>query len=149
MLFARYDLDAAASGMTPEALRRGLWTLWRYAEILPIQGRASAPSLGEGGTPLHEAPRLARAFGCDRLLIKDEGSIRPAASRPAGWRWPSPAAGAGRDDGGHPLGRQRGRGDGRLRRAGGLPATSSMPSDAPPAMKAEWPTARRRSSSRA
>src|ERR687889_389210 len=79
VLFARYDLDAAASRMTPQVLATRRWDFRRYAEILPIQEPESAPSLGEGGTPLHESPRLARDFGCDRLLIKDEG-LNPTGS---------------------------------------------------------------------
>jgi threonine synthase len=79
VLFARYDLDAAASQMTPAALATRPWDFRRYAEILPIQEPQLAPSLGEGGTPLHEAPQLARDFGFDRLLIKDEG-LNPTGS---------------------------------------------------------------------
>ena len=79
VLFARYDLDSAARQMTPQTLAARPWDMRRYAEILPIQEPEAFPSLGEGGTPLHEAPRLARAFGCDRLLIKDEG-LNPTGS---------------------------------------------------------------------
>ncbi|HEX5498129.1 MAG TPA: threonine synthase, partial [Thermomicrobiales bacterium] len=45
----------------------------------PVQDVAAAPSLGEGGTPLHAAPRLAATFGLDRLAIKDEG-LNPTGS---------------------------------------------------------------------
>ena len=79
VLFARYDLDAAASQMTPDVLAARPWDMRRHAEILPIQEPRSAPSLGEGGTPLHEAPRLASTFGYERLLIKDE-SLNPTGS---------------------------------------------------------------------
>jgi threonine synthase len=79
VLFARYALEAAASRMTPRALATRPWDFRRYAEILPIQEPRLAPSLGEGGTPLHEAPQLARDFGFDRLLIKDEG-LNPTGS---------------------------------------------------------------------
>jgi threonine synthase len=79
VLFARYDLAAAAAAMTPQALAARPWDLSRYQEILPLQAPAAAPSLGEGGTPLHEAPRLAAEFGFDRLLVKDE-SLNPTGS---------------------------------------------------------------------
>lgn len=79
VLFARYDLDAARETMTPQGLAARPWDFARYREILPIQNQQAAPSLGEGGTPLHEAPRLAREFGFDRLLIKDEG-LNPTGS---------------------------------------------------------------------
>jgi len=48
----------------------GPFTFWRYRPILP---KVSEPiSLGEGGTPLHEARRLGEALGLDRLFLKDE-----------------------------------------------------------------------------
>ncbi|MGH2614948.1 MAG: threonine synthase [Thermomicrobiales bacterium] len=79
VLFARYDLDAAAREMTAEALAQRPWNLSRYTEILPVQDPGAAPALGEGGTPLHEAPHLAEEFGFDRLLVKDEG-LNPTGS---------------------------------------------------------------------
>ena len=73
VLYARYDLDAAARTMTPDALSQRPWDMWRYGEILPVTDPANILRLGEGGTPLLEAPRLGRAFGLDRMLVKDEG----------------------------------------------------------------------------
>jgi threonine synthase len=48
--------------------------LWRYAPVLPIGDPAHRVSLGEGQTPLLECPRLGRALGVKRLLVKFEGS---------------------------------------------------------------------------
>jgi threonine synthase len=48
--------------------------VWRYHPILPIRNPAHFVSLGEGGTPLLEAPALARALGIQRLLLKFEGT---------------------------------------------------------------------------
>jgi threonine synthase len=79
VLYARYDLDGAAADMTTEALQRRPWNLWRYFEIMPVVSAENAISVGEGGTPLHDAPVLAREFGFDRLLIKDEG-LNPTGS---------------------------------------------------------------------
>ena len=73
VLYARYDLPAAARTMTREALAARPWDLWRYAELLPVQDVAAAPRLGEGGTPLLPAPALGRLFGLENLLVKDEG----------------------------------------------------------------------------
>jgi len=73
VLYARYDHEAAARAMTPDVLARRPWNLWRYAEILPLQNRANALTLGEGGTPLLPALALGRLFGLDNLVIKDEG----------------------------------------------------------------------------
>lgn len=48
--------------------------LWRYHPVLPIRDPAHFVSLGEGATPLLEAPALARALGVRRLLLKFEGT---------------------------------------------------------------------------
>jgi len=79
VLFARYDLEAAARAMTPEVLRERPWDMWRYAEILPVQDPANAVRLGEGGTPLLPARRLGQTLGIGRILVKDEG-LNPTGS---------------------------------------------------------------------
>ena len=48
--------------------------LWRYAAVLPIVDPAHRVTLGEGGTPLLEAPRLARQLAVRRLRLKFEGA---------------------------------------------------------------------------
>lgn len=73
VLFARYDLAGAAKEMTKEALKERPWNLWRYFEIMPIQDPANALTLGEGGTPLLDVPRLGATLGLDRLRVKDDG----------------------------------------------------------------------------
>ena len=45
--------------------------LWRYADMLPVAA-ADAISLGEGGTALVDASRMAARLGLGRLFIKDE-----------------------------------------------------------------------------
>ena len=48
--------------------------LWRYAALLPIDDPAHRVTLGEGATPLLDAPRLARQLGVRRLRLKFEGA---------------------------------------------------------------------------
>ncbi len=48
-------------------------TLWRYAEVLPLENPEDRVTLGEGFTPLLAAPSLGARLGLPRLLIKDEG----------------------------------------------------------------------------
>ena len=48
--------------------------VWRYHPVLPVRDPAHFVSLGEGGTPLLEAPTLARVLGVRRLLLKFEGT---------------------------------------------------------------------------
>ncbi len=43
---------------------------WRYKQLLPLVNHPI--SLGEGGTPLHKAERLAKAVGVKELYLKDE-----------------------------------------------------------------------------
>ncbi|HZF67625.1 MAG TPA: threonine synthase [Gemmatirosa sp.] len=65
-LLAGYD--AVAPGRTVPR-----WDLWRYAPVLPLEEDETPVSLGEGLTPLAEAPELSRRLGVARLWVKDEG----------------------------------------------------------------------------
>ncbi len=71
-LRARYDLDRVRREVTVETIERGPASLWRYAPLLPVAQPENAVSLGEGWTPLLQAPRLARSLGINRLAVKDE-----------------------------------------------------------------------------
>lgn len=70
--FTAYDLD----GLDGQAWRRSMggrpWSLWRYAELLPLNRPSERVDLGEGATPVVERPPLAVAGGRARLLIKQE-----------------------------------------------------------------------------
>lgn len=46
--------------------------MWRFRDILPIRAGEAPVSLGEGDTPLLDAPRIGSELGV-RLLVKDEG----------------------------------------------------------------------------
>ncbi len=60
-------------------LRERPWTMWRYREWLPLTAGEGPVTLGEGGTPLLHAARLAARYGFERLWIKEEG-INPTGS---------------------------------------------------------------------
>ncbi|MBT8337250.1 MAG: threonine synthase [Gemmatimonadetes bacterium] len=72
-LFARYDLEALRGRFTPATLRDRAPDMWRYAEVLPVRDPACRVRLGEGFTPLLDAPRLATRIGVGRVWVKDEG----------------------------------------------------------------------------
>jgi threonine synthase len=72
-LRARYDMERVRREVTQETIARGPASLWRYAPLLPVDHPEKAVSLGEGWTPLLQAPRLARSLGMQRLSVKDEG----------------------------------------------------------------------------
>jgi len=47
-------------------------SMWAYGALLPVADAANIVSLGEGATPLVDAPRLAKKAGFGQLLIKNE-----------------------------------------------------------------------------
>jgi threonine synthase len=53
--------------------------MWRYAPLLPLMAGEQPVTLGEGGTPLLEAPKAARIAGVRRVWIKEEG-LNPTGS---------------------------------------------------------------------
>jgi threonine synthase len=77
-LLARYDLTALL-GWRRESLAGREASMWRYREVMPLFDGETPVSLGEGWTPLLHAPRLGRALGLTRLLVKDE-SLNPTNS---------------------------------------------------------------------
>jgi threonine synthase len=66
-------------GLRPDRGSLRGWDMWRYRAVLPLAPGESPVALGEGATPLLDAPRLARDVGVRRLLIKDE-ALNPTAS---------------------------------------------------------------------
>ena len=73
MLAVRYDLARVAVAVTKETLRPRPPGMYRFRELVPL-GKGEEPvTLGEGGTPLLELPRLAAHLGLRHLWAKDEG----------------------------------------------------------------------------
>jgi threonine synthase len=138
VLFARYDLDAAARTMTPEAIRTRPWDMWRYGEILPVVDPANRVTLGEGATALLPTPRLGGAMGLDRLAIKDEGQNPTGSFKARGLAMAvSRAKELGADGLVIPSAGNAGSARAAYAARAGLPATVLMPADAPEVMKAE------------
>src|SRR5438445_319506 len=73
MLAVRYDLPRVAASVTKDALRRRAPGMYRFRELTPVDDSEERVTLGEGGTPLLELPRLAAHLGVRRLWAKDEG----------------------------------------------------------------------------
>lgn len=78
-LLVRYDLEAARLGFKRESLTGRPTNIWRFGEMLPVQDAAYRLTLGEGGTPLLDLPRLGKKLGMQALMVKDEG-LNPTAS---------------------------------------------------------------------
>lgn len=73
ILDVQYDLSAAGQTLTRAALARREPSLWRYPELLPLDGDPPTALATIGWTPLIETPRLAKALGVRRLRLKDDG----------------------------------------------------------------------------
>src|SRR5438105_4546724 len=71
LLELRYDMEPLRRGGPGMLSGDGLW---RYAPVLPIADPAHRVTLGEGGTPLLQCPRLAKKLGVRSLVIKFEGA---------------------------------------------------------------------------
>lgn len=67
------SIESAAT-IPSAALRSPPRSLWHYRELLPVTEPDRMVSLGEGATPLLEAPRLAGQLGFSRLYIKNEAT---------------------------------------------------------------------------
>ncbi|WP_435015852.1 threonine synthase [Tundrisphaera sp. TA3] len=74
-----YDYEAVGRTMTREAILSRPRTIWRYRELLPIDGEPTV-GLHVGGTPLIRADRLAKALGVAELYIKNDAVNHPTLS---------------------------------------------------------------------
>lgn len=70
-LYCVYDYEAIARSWSPEVARGRDATMWRYAELFPVEA-SNAVTLGEGMTPLLRLDDLGRRLGSDALYLKDE-----------------------------------------------------------------------------
>jgi threonine synthase len=66
-----YDYERVAATMTRERIAGGPRSIWRYADLLPVDD-PSPVDLGAGFTPLIRADRLAAELGLGELWIKDD-----------------------------------------------------------------------------
>jgi threonine synthase len=74
-----YDYKAVARCMTRAVVESRPLNLWRYRELLPIDGEPTV-GLHSGFTPLVRADRLARALGVQELWVKDDSVNHPTFS---------------------------------------------------------------------
>lgn len=70
-LYCVYDYDAVARSWSPEKARGREATMWRYAELFPVEA-SNAVTLGEGMTPLLRLHRAGARLGFGWLYLKDE-----------------------------------------------------------------------------
>jgi len=72
-LLVDYDLERAGAAVVREDVEGRSGGMWRWLELLPVEDPARIVTLGEGGTPLLAAPRLAALSGLGELFVKDDG----------------------------------------------------------------------------
>lgn len=70
-LEVHYDLDAIKRDALPRWPERP-FSLWRYAELLPLRNPDNIITMGEGGTPLLRSINVGTMLGHDHIYIKDE-----------------------------------------------------------------------------
>src|SRR5438876_3859449 len=74
-----YDYEAIGRSMSREKLGSRPNTMWRFRELLPIDGEPTVGAL-VGGTPLVQADRLAEALGVERIWLKNDAVNFPTLS---------------------------------------------------------------------
>lgn len=82
-LDAHYDYDSIA--LSHDSFNSRPRTLWRYAELLPIENVSNVVDLNAGFTPLHRCRNLENFLGLKELYVKNDG-LNPTNSfkdRPA------------------------------------------------------------------
>ena len=81
ILDIEYDYDFIRAKLTRETLQgRSERTMWRYMELLPVEGIGARPRLRVGCSPLYRADALSERMGLTGgLWIKDDG-LNPTAS---------------------------------------------------------------------
>jgi threonine synthase len=72
VLLFDYDYAKVEQVFSSDEFKARIPGVWKYRELLPIASERDIVSLGEGGTFMHDCPRLAREIGIRRLLLKDE-----------------------------------------------------------------------------
>ncbi len=65
-----YDYKAMAKTLSRKKLARGPLSIWRYRDMLPVEG--TEIDIGTGFTPLIKADNLGRELGLNQLYIKND-----------------------------------------------------------------------------
>lgn len=74
-----YHYDEIRKNISREKIQAGPKSLWRYRELLPIEGKPQA-GFYSGFTPLVKADNLAKEWGVKELYIKDDSCCHPTWS---------------------------------------------------------------------
>ena len=77
-----YDVESIRARVSRARIESGPPSIWRYADLLPVELRDGAPPLGAhvGFTPLVRAHHLAREWGVRELYVKNDAVCHPSCS---------------------------------------------------------------------
>ena len=78
-LEVKYNYDEIKEAMSRASVEAGPKSLWRYKELLPVEGGATV-GLHAGMTPLVHAKNLGAFLGLDELYIKNDCVNQPTLS---------------------------------------------------------------------
>ena len=78
-LEVQYDYAAMRGKVTRESIAQNPRNLWRYRDLLPIDGEPKA-GLHSGWTPLRRARNLEKVLGVKELYLKDDAANYPTWS---------------------------------------------------------------------
>lgn len=65
-----YDYESMAKAVTRESITEGPYSMYRYKEMLPVNG--DPVDIGTGFTPLVKADNLGKELGLDELYVKND-----------------------------------------------------------------------------
>jgi len=74
-----YDYDGIKKSTTRKSIEQGPKSLWRYRNLLPIDGEPTA-GISSGFTPLIRASKLEKILGVREIWIKDDTVSHPSLS---------------------------------------------------------------------
>ena len=74
-----YDYEAVKKAVSRESIAKGPRSLWRYRDLLPVDGEPQA-GYHSGYTPLLKAANLAKALGVREVWVKDDSVCHPTFS---------------------------------------------------------------------
>jgi threonine synthase len=77
-----YDYEVIRAGVSRVRIEAGPRSIWRYADLLPLELDEAGPPLGAsvGFTPLVRARNLAAEWGVRELYLKNDGVCHPTCS---------------------------------------------------------------------
>ena len=77
-----YDYEAIGARVSRARIEAGPPSIWRYADLLPLDVPDGAPPIGPhvGFTPLVRARNLAREWGVRELYVKNDAVCHPTCS---------------------------------------------------------------------